>query len=45
MNTKNKIAKKHSVKYGVLKTLHPFNRGVCFVNFLDTKSCFFFFLN
>ena len=45
MNTKNKIAKKHSVKYGVLKTLHPFNRGVCFVNFLDPKSCFFFFLN
>ena len=24
MNTKNKIAKKHSVEYGVLKTLHPF---------------------
>ena len=27
MNTKNKIAKKHSVKYEVLTTLHPFNPG------------------
>ena len=41
MNTKNKIAKKHSVKYEVLKTLHPFNHGV-FRKFFRPQKLFFF---